>query len=91
MPNEETQISEEGILIGEITHYFGKIDVAVVKLDDVLRIGDTIKIVGDGIEFTQTVESIQIEHQPVQEAKAGEMIGLKVTQKVKEGYKVYKL
>jgi putative protease len=87
---EETKI-EEGKLVGEITHYFGKISVAVVKLEDTLRVGDKIKIVGGGNEFTQTVESMQIEHQPVQEAKAGESIGLKVLQKVKEGYKVYKL
>jgi putative protease len=87
---EETKI-EEGKLVGEITHYFGKISVAVVKLEDTLRVGDTIKIVGGGNEFTQTVESMQIEHQPVQEAKAGESVGLKVLQKVKEGYKVYKL
>lgn len=91
MPNEETQISEEGKLIGEITHYFGKIEVAVVKLDDTLRVGDTIKVVGGGTEFTQTVDSMEIEHEQVQEAKAGESIGLRVVQKVKEGYKVYKL
>jgi putative protease len=88
---EETPISEEGKLIGEITHFFGKISVAVIKLEDTLRVGDTIKIVGGGTEFIQTVESMQIEHEQIQEAKAGQSIGLKVLQKVKEGYKVYKL
>ena len=88
---EETPISEEGKLIGEITHFFGKISVAVIKLEDTLRVGDTIKIVGGGTEFTQTVESMQIEHEQIQEAKAGESVGLKVLQKVREGYKVYKL
>lgn len=83
---------EEGKLVGEVTHYFGKIGVAVLKLSDTLKVGDQIKIVGkEGEEFTQTVESMQIEHQNVQEAKAGDLIGLKVAQKVKEGYKVYKL
>jgi putative protease len=91
MPNGETQISEEGKLIGEIIHYFGKIGVAVVKLEDTLRVGDTIKITDGGTEFTQTIESMQIEHQQVQEAKAGESIGLKLNQKAREGYKVYKL
>ena len=91
MTNGETQISEEGKLIGEITHYFGKIGVAVVKLEDVLKVGDTIKITDGGTEFTQTVESMQIEHQQVQEAKAGESVGLKMGQKVREGYKVYKM
>jgi len=88
---DETPISEEGKLIGEIAHFFGKISVAVIKLEDSLRVGDTIKIVGGGAEFTQTVESMQIEHEQIQEAKAGESVGLKVLQKVKEGYKVYKL
>jgi putative protease len=84
--------TEEGKLVGEITHYFGKISVAIVKLSDNLKVGDQIKIVGkEGEEFTQTVESMQIEHENVQEAKAGDLIGLKVSQKVKEGYKVYKL
>jgi putative protease len=79
-------------LIGEVTHYFGKIGVAVVKLSDNLKVGDQIKIVGKkGEEFTQTVESMQIEHKNVQEAKAGDLIGLKVSQKVREGYKVYKI
>lgn len=91
MANEETQISEEGKLIGEITHYFGKIGVVVVKLEETLKVGDTIKIVGGGTEFTQTVESIQIEHEQVQKAGAGESVGLKVAQRAKEGYKVYKL
>lgn len=91
MPEEETKIPEEGKLIGEITHYFGKIEVAVIKLEDTLKVGDTIKIVGGGTEFTQTVESMQIEHQQVEAAGAGESIGLKVAQKVREGYKVYKL
>lgn len=82
---------EEGKLIGEVTHYFGKISVAVIKLSDTLRVGDTIKIVYDEIEFTQPVESMQIEHQNIEEAKAGDLVGLKVSQKVKEGYKVYKI
>jgi translation elongation factor EF-Tu-like GTPase len=81
----------EGKLIGKITHYFGKIGVAVVQLEDTLKVGDTIRIVGGQIDFTQTVDSMEIEHQKVKEAKAGDSVGLKVNQKVREGYKVYKL
>ena len=85
-------MDEEGKLIGEITHYFGKIGVAVLKLSDTLKVGDQIKIVDkEGEEFTQTVDSMQIEHENVPEAKAGDLIGLKVIQKVREGDKVYKL
>ncbi|KPJ57412.1 hypothetical protein AMJ49_00525 [Parcubacteria bacterium DG_74_2] len=82
---------EEGKLVGEVTHYFGKIGVAVIKISDVLKVGDEIKIVDGGEEFTQIIESMQIEHQNIQEAKAGDLIGLKVNQKVREGYKVYKI
>lgn len=78
-------------LIGKVTHYFGKISVAVIELTDTLKVGDTIRIVGGETDFTQVVDSMEIEHKKVKEAKAGESIGLKVAQKVREGYKVYKV
>ena len=90
MPNE-TPLPEEGKLIGKVTHYFGNIGVAVLELTDTLKVGDTIRIVGGTTDFTQTVDSMEIEHKKVEEAKAGDSIGLKVSQKVREGYKVYKL
>lgn len=87
MPEEIT----EGQLIGKITHYFGHIGVAVIELSDALKIGDTIRIVGGETDFNQTVDSMEIERQKIQTAKAGDSIGLKVSQKIREGYKVYKL
>ncbi len=90
MPNE-TPAPEGGKLIGKITHYFGNIGVAVLELSDTLAVGDTIRIVGGQADFTQAVESMEIEHKKVKEAKAGDSVGLKVSQKVREGYKVYKL
>ena len=88
MPEE---ILEEGKLIGKITHYFGNIGVAVIKLSDKLKVGDTIRIIGGETDFTQNVDSMEMEHQKIEEAKKGESIGLKVDQKVREDYKVYKL
>lgn len=82
---------EEGKLIGKVSHYFSKIGVAVIELSDTLKVGQTIRIVGGETDFTQTVESMEIEHQKVNEAKAGDSVGLKVNQKVREGYKVYKI
>jgi len=82
---------KEEKLIGKVTHYFSKIGVAVIELEDTLKVGDTIRIVGGDTDFTQTVESMEIEHQKIQEAKAGDKVGLKVEQKVREGYKVYKV
>ena len=92
MPNRETQVPEEGKLIGKVTHYFGNIEVAVIELEDTLTVGDTIRIAGGAdTDFTQTVESMEIEHKKVKVAKAGDSIGLKVKEKIREGYKVYKL
>ncbi len=76
-------------LVGEITHFYGKIDVAIVKLQDTLKEGDTIHIKGNSTDFNQVIDSIQIEHQNVKQAKKGEMIGIKVANQVKEGDKVY--
>lgn len=82
----------EGKLIGKVTHYYRKIAVAVLALTGPLKLGDAIRIVG-GVnnEFTQTVESMEIEHEKIQEATAGDEIGLKVNQVAREGYRVYKL
>lgn len=83
---------QEGKLIGQISHYFSKIGVAVIELNSVLKAGDSIRIAGgEGTDFTQQVESMEVDHQKVQEAKAGDSVGLKVDQKVREGYKVYKI
>lgn len=77
--------------IGKVTHYFNKISVAVVSLNDDLQVGDTIHIVGHSTDLTQQVKSIQIEHESVQKAKKGEAIGLKVEGRVREGDVVYKV
>ena len=76
-------------LVGEITHYFGKIDVAIIKVKDVLKEGDTIHIKGKETDFTQNVSSIQVDHENVGVAKKGSMVGIKVTGKIKEGDEVF--
>ena len=63
--------------------------MAVVKLEDTLKVGDQIKIVRGDQEFTQTVTSMQVEHENIQSAKKGEEIGLKVDQPTKENAEVY--
>jgi len=87
----EVPIAEEGKLIGKVTHYFSKIGVAVIELSDTLKVCDTIRIVGGATDFTQTIESMEIEHEKVKEAATGDSVGLKVNQKVIECYKFYKL
>lgn len=92
MPKQTTEVVEEGKLIGKVSHYFDKIGVAVIELAGPLKVGDTIRIAGgEATDFRQEVESMQMEHEPIEKAKKGEAIGVKVQEKVREGYKVYKI
>lgn len=75
--------------IGKVTHYYDKLGVAIIELSGSLKQGETIKIVGKDGEFTQTVSSMQYEHQPIESAKKGQSVGIKVDQKVKENDLVY--
>jgi len=78
--------------VGKVTHYFDKIGVAVLELTDSLAVGDTIRIVkNDGDDFTMTVQSMQVEHEQIQEAKKGDTVGLKVDQPVKESDEVFRV
>ncbi len=77
--------------IGEITHYFSNIGVAVLKLSQSLVVGVTIRIHGSTTDFEQMVDSMQIEHESIEKAKKGQEIGIKVKEKVREGDLVYKV
>ncbi len=77
--------------IGEITHYYSNLEVGIIKLKSPLKVGEKIKIVGVTTNFEQEVESMQIEHQQVEKAKKGEVIGFKVKDKVREGDLVFKV
>jgi putative protease len=78
--------------IGKVTHYYNKIGVAVVELDGNLSTGDKIKFVRGGEDlFEQTVTSMQVEHEQVDSAKKGDVVGLKTDQEVKEGAEIYKI
>lgn len=77
--------------VGKVAHYFTKIGVGVIELSDELKVGDRISIEGATTNVQQTVQSMQIEHEDVETAKAGDAIGLKVNQRVREGDLVYKL
>jgi putative protease len=86
---EKKEKKEE--LIGKITHYFGKIEVGIIELSKPLNADDTIHVKGGTTDFEQEVKSIQIEHEQVEKAKKGDVIGLKVKEKVREGDEVYKV
>lgn len=82
---------EEKKLIGTVEHYFTKAGVAIVNLEGELSVGDKISIEGMTTNLQQTVESMQIEHEPVGKAKTGDDVGLKVSDRVRPGDQVYKV
>lgn len=87
----EREASLPPMLVGKITHYFPKSSVAVVKLNGPLRIGEMIKVIGHDTTFTQEVDSMQVDHSPIDVAQPGQSVGLKVKEKVREGNSVYKI
>ena len=77
--------------IGTVTHYFGHLSVAAVRMESgSLRVGDMIHVVGRTSDFRQRIESMQVEHAPVSEVRAGQEFGLKVTDHARENDSVYK-
>lgn len=79
-------------LVGQVTHYFSKPQVAAIDITDgQLSVGDTIRIVGHTSDFTQKVDSMQIEHLAVTTAKPGDKIGIKVINHAREHDKVYRV
>ncbi|MDD5626391.1 MAG: hypothetical protein PHW01_00025 [Patescibacteria group bacterium] len=92
MAEEKKQAERQEEEIGKITHYYNKIGVGIIEITKgELKIGDTIHVKGHSDDFDQKVESMQIEHKEVQEAKQGDVIGLQISQKVREGDAVYKV
>ena len=83
---EEQALGKE---IGKVTHYYTKLGVAVIELTDALKVGDKIKIKGATTDFEQVVKSMQIEHESIDSATKGQMIGLKVDNRVRPQDEVF--
>lgn len=78
--------------IGQITHYFGKIQVAAIELTDGgLVVGDTIRIKGHTSDFTQEIDTMQIDRVDVREAKKGQSVGIRVSEHARVGDEVFKI
>jgi len=75
--------------VGVVDHYYTKIGVVVINLTGALKVGDTIHIKGATSDFTQKVESMQIEHKSIEEAKKGDSIGMKVKEHARGHDKVF--
>lgn len=77
--------------VGQVAGFFARASAAVVRLSAPLRVGDVIYVKGYTSDFQQTVESLQVGHQPIQEAGAGQEVGLRVVQKCRKHDLVYRL
>lgn len=82
-------MADEKKLIGKVTHFFSKINVAGIQLSDTLKVGDKISIEGATTNFEENIDSMQIDNKSVGEAKAGDLIGIKVKDKTRVGDDVY--
>ncbi len=77
--------------VGTVDHFFDKISVGMIKLTDVVKVGDKLRIKSKASDFVQQISSMQINRVPAQEGKAGDVISVKVDQKVRPGDAVYKV
>lgn len=77
--------------IGRVTHFYGKISVAVLSLKDTIRLGDTVHFLGRSTDFIQEVSSLQIEHQAISEAKPGMEVALRVDYPVRRRDTIFKV
>jgi translation elongation factor EF-1alpha len=77
--------------VGVVKDFFAKINVAGIDITGNLKVGDTIHVKGHTTDFEQLVDSMQVEHEQVDEAKAGDAIGIKVSERCRGGDTVYKV
>lgn len=77
--------------IGKVIHYFDKAMVAVIRLTDGLSVGDTVKFSHGENEFTQKIESMEVNHEKIETGKAGDEVAVKLNEATHEGAKVGKV
>lgn len=80
-----------GKRVGNVTHYFDHINVAVLALTEGIRVGETLHFLGHSTDFKQQVTSLQIEHKAVETAKPGEDVAMKVDQRVHPNDAIFKI
>ncbi len=83
-------MGEQLLEVGKVVHFYSHINVAVVDVSDAISVGDKIVIKGPTTDIEQNVDSMEIEHAKVMKATAGQSIGMKVKDRVRENDTVYK-
>ena len=92
MPTLPAQPTPQEERIGVVTHYFSHLSVATLRLESgTLRIGDVIHIRGHTTDFSQRVESLEVNNAPATEVGPNDDFGLKVVQHAREHDVVYKV
>lgn len=91
-PTPPAQPAPPGKRIGVVTHYYSHLSVATLRLESgTLRVGDMIHIRGHTTDFSQRVESLEVNHAPATEVGPNDDFALKVVQHAREHDVVYKL
>jgi putative protease len=80
-----------GEQIGEVVHFYGKINVGVLRCTKSLKVGDKVHFLGRHTDFEQEIASMQVEHEAVEEVGSGDEVAIKVKQRVRRGDKIYRL
>ena len=75
--------------IGKVVHWYDKIGVAVVRLNKTLKVGDQIRVKKGDDEFTETVSSMQLDHEAIKSGKKGNEVAIKVSRQAREGALIY--
>ena len=75
--------------IGVVTHYYSKLEVAIVKFSKAVSVGDEAHFKGATTDFKEPIRSMQFDHMPIEKAKKGQEVGIKVKDKVREGDEVF--
>ncbi len=77
--------------IGVVTHYYGNIEVGILKFNKPVKVGIEIEIKGATTDFSQTITSMQFDHKEIPAAKKGQEVGVKMKDKVREGDEIFEV
>jgi len=77
--------------VGRVNKFFGKVGVAAVEVTDSIKVGDELHFKGATTDFNYKVDSMEIDRSPIEEAKPGDLVGIKVPERVRPGDKVYRV